>query len=209
MRKGEMAVRNWLSGYSSVWLGWVLASTTGWVLGWIAGFALYATLGSMVYVHDDRLLTYVTLPSIGMALGMLQWLVLRQHLPRAGLWIVANLVGYLGAIVVVRSANALMMAAEGLLDDAAFFFIMGAVVGIPQWLVLRRHYAKSFLWVVVSTLWWLGLLILVANPVSSAVDFMGFGAIIGAVSGAATGFLLIWLMKERTSREIVPRQPLT
>lgn len=205
MRKGEMTVRSLLSGYSSVWLRWVLASATGWVVGWSIAFFLFELLGSIVYVNGDGLLAYVALPSIGISLGMLQWLVLKHHLPQAGWWILASLVGYLGAIPVVRSPNVLVVSPESLLDDAVFLFILGAVVGIPQWLVLRRHYSRSFWWVLVSTLWWMSLLIIVANPVSSLVEFIGFSGIIGAISGAVSGFFLIWLIRERSSEEIAHR----
>jgi hypothetical protein len=85
------------------------------------------------------------------------------------------------------------------LDDAVLFFLMGAAVGTPQWLILRRHYPKSFSWVLVSSLWWMGFLVFVANPASSIEEFLGFSMIIGGISGAATGLLLIWFMKARRS----------
>ena len=201
-----MMDRSFLSGYSSVWLGWVLASTIGWVIGFGIGFFLFDQIGSIVYIDGDELLAYVALPSIGISLGMLQWLVLRHQLPQAGWWILASLVGYLGALAVVRSPNVLIVTPESLLDDAAFFFILGVVVGIPQWLVLRRHYSKSFWWVLISTFGWMGFLLVVANPLSSLVEFIGFSGIIGAISGAVSGFFLIWLMNERSSEEIARRQ---
>ena len=114
------------------------------------------------------------------------------------LWAVAHMVGF--AVVV--------LAGNPILEEIAFVLVgiaAGIVVGIVEWLVLRRWVARAEAWVLGSTL---GFLVGVALGWSTGIplrsefsDGVAAGAgvaVFGVVFGAITALTLVWL----------PRRPL-
>jgi len=67
---------------------WVLATTGGWFLGFLLIFG-WINLGT-----NESWNVNMALIMLGLSIGMGQWLLLRRRLPRAGLWIGANVVGW-------------------------------------------------------------------------------------------------------------------
>lgn len=69
---------------------WVLATTGGWLLG---GFLILISgwLNIWPYESFDLDLAFIVM---GLSIGVGQWLLLRRHLPRAGWWVGANVVGW-------------------------------------------------------------------------------------------------------------------
>ena len=80
---------------------WVLATTGGWLLGF-----LLILIPSWLYWMDGSLNLGSALILIGLAIGVGQWLLLRQRLPRASWWIGANVVGW-GLLALITPGNAL------------------------------------------------------------------------------------------------------
>jgi len=139
----------------TLWLKWILVSTLGWALG----LALRVEF------------------AVGAAVGVLQWLVLRPLVRRDGWWIPASAIGWAGSAALVtfllRPENPFVAPA-----------IIGAGIGVAQWLVLRWQVQRAWWWIVLSTLGW-------------AVGLMGvFGApLAGAAAGAVTGVGLELLLR--------------
>ena len=70
----------------------------------------------------------------------------------------------------------------------------GTVLGVPQWLVLRRQVARASWWVLASTVGWV-----VGGFLSGAFEGGVVGrAVIGAVYGAITGAVLVRLLGQRS-----------
>lgn len=166
-----------------IWLLWVLASVVGWGVGGVV-------LGPVFRVVEPAfgpLVGGVVVGTIGgAALGVLQWLVLRWQLARAGWWIVASTVGW---------------AAGG----AAFGLVGGALAGFLQWLVLRRRLVRAGWWIAASTVGWaIGPVIVLFGGVIGEMDaalivllvavLWGIGGLVG---GAITGAVLVWLLRQR------------
>lgn len=155
----------------SFWMLWILATTLGWLLGW----SLFGRLDVMGEL------------GIGLAVGILQWLVLRSRIPDAYWWIVATAGGWaIGWMVVMFVVEP----GSGVLAGA----LIGAVVGLTQWLVLRQHVPLADWWLVVSTLGW----------VVGLMAFLG-PSLVGAVTGAATGVALERLLNLR-QRKLMARK---
>ena len=85
---GERAPVGW-----RVWLWWVLATAVGWsvggYLGSAAGWGLSRGIAVVGYGAGAA--------AGGIAAGVLQWLVLRQQVARAGWWVLASTVA--GAVI--------------------------------------------------------------------------------------------------------------
>jgi hypothetical protein len=134
-----------------------MVTTLGWVLGGV-------------------LLAGPALVSVGLVIGILQWVVLRQHLRQAGWWILASAVGWATGWAVVL---ALVSPEAGTLTG----IVLGSVTGTLQWLVLQRQLYQAGWWIVVSTLGWtVGL--------TGLTGELLVGAVVGAVTGIALELLL-------------------
>ncbi len=174
-----------------VW--WVLAGAAGFAVGGLAESAAGTSGGLMV-------VGYITLGST--TAGLLQWLVLRQRVSEVRWWVAAciggglaaGLVGVavgvlagLGAGVVLGLRAALEVGADTGGVAAAVSF--GTVVGVLQWLVLQRDLPRSYWWVLASTAGWI-----VGGLAAGVTEGVAGWAVLGAVYGSITGFVLVGLL---------------
>lgn len=80
-----------LSRYLPRMGGWVAATFGGWVLGML----LIVISGRLTWMDASTTLGLdIIFILIGFSIGAAQWLLLRKRLPRAGWWIVANILGW-------------------------------------------------------------------------------------------------------------------
>lgn len=141
------------------WIEWVLA----------------CTLAVLIGVLTDLLI-------VGALIGLAQWLVLRQMLPRSEWWILASILGWLGSWLIVETG--LPSIADPIIRSVVVGATFGLGLGLAQWVLLQRRVQYALLWLPI-------------NVVSWAVGLTGiFGATVtGAVVGAATGLVLDWLLR--------------
>lgn len=139
------------------WFQWIMATTLGWVLG-------------------RFLLPNLAFVVIGIALGVLQWFVLREYIRKSWQWIIATIVGWTAGSTLV-----LLLVADG----AEFLagVILGCTVGTAQWLVLRREVQWNGWWLIINVVAWTTGMALLPGLLST-------GAMIGAITGIALGLLL-------------------
>ncbi len=109
-----------LRRYIPVSLRWILAS-----LGAVAGGAL-VVIGPGRIDPDTALLAGVGL--YGFLAGVLQWLVLRRHVARAGWWVPANILGWIAAIP------------AGDINGPPGWALYGAITGAVLVFLLRREH---------------------------------------------------------------------
>ncbi len=201
-----------------LWEWWLLATIVGTIVA--VGIVV---LGSAIASNFSPMSTVVILHLIGalegMVLGFTQWLVLRRYIKHIGWWVLATgiaslIVWLIGVKFIVALAlvsfNSTMTATTTLALQQAVFGMgawVGAVLGIAQWLVLRRHVRKGVGWVFANSLaWGLGLLIAFMGvtgvkpgefTIETAVVHIATGAATGAIVGAITGIALVWFLKPR------------
>ncbi len=155
------------------WLWWMLASTVGLAVGGTVG-AVGGAVGTFVWGAGSKnsevgtvligvVIVAVSGAVIGASLGIAQRLVLRRQVSRPGRWILASTLGGAAsfAIVVAMIVN-LNLLDFGFLSvslDSEFLAasalgtatVLGASLGIAQWLALRRKVSRSGWWVLAST----------------------------------------------------------
>jgi hypothetical protein len=182
------------------WLKWVVATSVGSILGLILGFGLGLIIGGFdneFGVLRTILGKIVFGAGIGFGVGILQWLVLRGRVTRAGWWVLASTAG----LAVAQGGAAAAAVASGnseVLGSSLFLQVMalgGAVTGILQWLVLRGKVSRAGWWVLASTVGW-GLGFDVMDAALVGVDCIIFVLFYGAVLGVVTGGALVWLLRQ-------------
>jgi hypothetical protein len=170
---------------------------------------------------------------VGLASGITGWLVLQWRAYRAASWPVASMVGWTVGLPITgllflyagNGPNSMLSQAVtnnllgnnslglGLLAAAVTGLISGALLGISQWLVLRKQSRRAGWWLLASPLAWAAALCMVAllagllvrgsySPFTTGDSQANLlmmealaGAIIGAAGGLTTGALLTWILK--------------
>lgn len=157
-----------------MWLAWVVASTAGLAVGW----PVYVAGQGMM---DITLAGYVAGAAGALAAGALQALVLRT-VARVGWWVPAN-------VAAVATGAAMIFTVEGV-DAGIAVALLGAALGLFQWLVLRRRAGYAGWWVFASAAGWV-----LGGLASAIASGLIAWALIGAVYGGITGAALVWLLQ--------------
>lgn len=158
--------------------GWVGLSILAYPLAWVAYFLIIAAItraightievNGQTHITEDYLFRYIYFPTLCLLSGIFQYGLLRRYVPKMGGWVLATMAGCLLVFP--------MMGLLQLAFDAAFlsiwngvlaFATIGGLIGLSQWLFLRRRIPKAGWWVLASVLGWslavLGSLTVVRN----------------------------------------------
>jgi hypothetical protein len=173
----------------------------GVILGWIVANLLgVAAIGAVTLIFSlIKFFPGMPGPSlvIGLPIGFAQWIALRRAAPVSILWVLTISAGLLFGLVLTISP--IPVVNLGSIDDEsplAFMLmsaIMGIFVGLPQWLLLRVHFNKSFVWMLGSAVaFGLGIGLVAA---SDLIDRSPIASVIFVVLVYAlgTGFVISWL----------------
>lgn len=135
------------------WFYWIMAST----LGWLAGSLFFSGIPIVIS---------------GVAIAAFQWAVLYKRIHKAWRWaIFSSLAWIAGYILFVIS----------LPGEMGFLLgpLLGGVIGIVQWLILRKEVDWSGWWIIISPIAWTTGLTVMPGMLTS-----------GALPGALTGLAL-------------------
>jgi hypothetical protein len=184
----------------SRWFGWVLATALGAAVGLTASVTITLSIGSMADVDADALFGAAAALLLGILTGSAEWMVLKRYIPRAGWWVAATLGGYIAVLILTSLSNVLGIgAAMGAPYSIALTVIIGAALGVPQYLVLKEHFPNSGWWVLASSIGMLGSLLGGIYPAHNIVELVILGATMGAIWGGVTGIALVWLLRNRST----------
>jgi hypothetical protein len=180
----------------AIWLVWVLMTTMGYVLGWFIGFFLAQVpeefIGSSAL--EDILAYFIAGAVLGFGVGLMQWLLLRGYVSRAGWWVLASTVGWglsMMAVVEAFDVGLGFPVSGAMLGAVTGGALGGAVTGILQWLVLRGQVSRAGWWVLASTVGW-GLSMAVVEAFDVGLGLPVGGVVLGAVTGGA----IVWLLRQ-------------
>ena len=184
-------------------LGYALSFLLAFVAGWATGGIL--ALFGIVGVAGGFILAFaVGGVLIGCVVGIIQWLILRRYVPRAGWWILASAVGS-GVSFACALALAGAMNESWALGGLIGGVVGGAAVGVIQWLLLRYSLPRANLWVAASAVGWAVGMLIMGIAMGSAMGGGGgpagvrvgaTGILAMAVVSGITGGALMWLVRE-------------
>jgi hypothetical protein len=177
-----------------------MAFAIQWTLATMAGVTIGHMLADFAWFGLSSRRLFPLLPyggaTLGLAVGVLQWLILRRRVPRSGLWIVATTAGWAGSWV-FGSSVALVIATGG--GDVTFFLATACgtpIVGLAQRHFLRGWSTRADAWLMVSTAGWiLWLAVEVfapgALPTISAIAGAWVSAIAGYQASSTVGATIV------------------
>lgn len=127
-----------------------------WLLANILGFG---SLGALYFLAPPRILMsgiVVTTLLISIPIGLAQWIALRRIMQTSPLWIFSILIGLLLAHLFQRIIPdgfwQLLGDDESITTLTILYAIGGFVIGLPQWVILRRHLSPSSIWLLGSSI---------------------------------------------------------
>ncbi len=190
---------NDLARHLTLWLSWVLATAAG-----------GAAIGTVVVLTGSNEIFWYLLLT-GFAIGVAQWLVLRRYLQGAGWWILASGFAWVGSLLVISMASGILNPIVEFIASLigrwwviGYNFVTGMVVGaglgVAQWLVLRRQTQGAGWWVFASAVggavnWAVSVAITQMDGISgTALPYIAGWA----ANGAVTGIVLVWLLSNST-----------
>ncbi len=146
----KQGVLSW--GCLAAWLfGTLLAVVAGFTVFFVVMSSLGESLGTIPDLAASLLLTVC----LGIVIGLAQWSILRNYLPRSALWIALTLLGFLVASPVLISMSNGFGPSLPPLSSLLMAAALGAALGIAQWIVLRTKVKQSLLWIVISLISWI------------------------------------------------------
>ena len=119
---------------------WVLATILGMAVGGAAGMATgVESMVALAWAVGDGSEVVRTGATLGAAVGVAQWLVLRQHFAQAGWWIPASIAGWtVGAVAGLNIVGDCTEFGRCFVGWASFGAIIGTVSGLMLlWLMSR------------------------------------------------------------------------
>ena len=147
----------------ALWFYWIMATT----LGWLAGSMFFNGIPLVIS---------------GVAIAGLQWAVLYKRIQKAWRWAILSSLGWIiGYILLAIFFPAFMMLLVGP--------VMGGILGLVQWFLLKQEVEWAGWWIVISMLAWTTGLTLMPGFLTS-----------GALPGALTGLTLVILFRYSSSK---------
>jgi hypothetical protein len=126
-----------------------------------------------------------------LVLASVQWYLLRRFLPRAWLWFIATGAGVLlGGLAVGLSLGSSLLSWDPLWMMAALLLPVGLVLGLAQWLYLRRFLPNSF-WIIFFDVLAAASILLAGRSFTNPAELM-----ILLLPGAITGLGLCLLLNQ-------------
>jgi hypothetical protein len=167
---------------------WVIAN----ILGFGALGLLLVVLPSVMSIRGFGAATLI----ISIPLSIAQWVALRRISQTSILWILTIPVGLLLAVLILRNVPDRLwqyIDAESTATLIAGYLLIGFMIGLPQWLILRRQFSSSSLWLLGSTAGvalGFGLVLTTGLIDQSGVIAILVGMLVYVI---ATGLIISWL----------------
>ena len=212
-----------------LWLQWLAANALGELLGLgtvaVIGFLMTSKFEKSVgrgATISFALLMIVLGAFEGAVIGLAQWLVLRRIVNRLSSrsWVVASLIGAVMAWTLGMLPSSLMnLTSQGestspdlsevpIILLASFMgVILGIILALPQWIVLRKYVVHAGWWFGANSVAWafgMPLVFSVAGTVpEGAAAFQVLATMLltiaaaGGIVGAIHGLVLVWLVKPK------------
>ena len=183
---------------------WAVVSLVSMLVSWFATF--FATnaatnwIGDTIQVNgqtrftEDVLFLYVFFLIFCLLSGVFQFLLLRLYLPEMGGWVSATMAGCVLVFVMMAMMQRIIGGNFLLIWNGALAFAsIGGLIGLSQWVFLRRRIPNAGWWVLAGILGW-GLAVLgrFAAEVNGSALVQLFAAILppAIVAGLAWWYLL-------------------
>ena len=191
---------------------WVAAGAISIPIAWYVTWAIISQIVSIVggsivvegesRITEDLIGVYVLVPALGLVMGVLQYFLLGRYLPRMGWWIGATVLGWVLPMALLRLATFGSIPGLGIdpmWRGAVGFGILGASLGLCQWLVLRRRIPRAAWWILAGVVGWGMAGVFSGESISSQLDVIAV-ALLPPTAASIAWWLLLEKLPARSLR---------
>ena len=191
-------------GQLKMCITWFLITILGCCIGFAAASLVsepfYVFKGRTLYVEpyepDLYFISMVSWSLIGVCVGIGQWMFLRKYIGKAIFWIISSFVGWSSCGILLFIFDFQKMGIQRVTSSIVTgeFALCGLIIGIMQWLVIRKKVLKAGRWVLINLMLWGSMVI--SKPYLREPEYSMFiililwTAIYGGISGIAITNLL-------------------
>lgn len=146
------------------YLGWIflniLAVVAGWFISWGIMNQVTKIVGGRIIlagqsrITEDAIFLYILLPVIGLLVGISQYWLLRQYLPRMSWWVAVTFLGWLMPFLIGFVISRIFSPGNDTVSIMVGMLILGASISLPQWWILRKRVKHAYLWIIAYGLSW-------------------------------------------------------
>jgi hypothetical protein len=176
-----------------------------WLLANVLGFG---SLGIALHLFPSILFPSGFLGSVlivSIPISLAQWLAMRRFFPTSILWIITILIGLAAAMLAMKYLPRSIwdyVDGDALTTLIVAYLIIGVIISLPQWIILRRYCDKASLWILGTSL---GAAL--GMGVVFATDLINQSGIISYVLAfilytITTGLTLAWLLANTNQSDI-------
>jgi hypothetical protein len=176
-----------------------------WVLANILGVGV---LGALLYVFPFLMAVsgfVVSTFIISIPISFAQWIALRRILQNSIWWILSVPVGLLLAVLINKVIPGGLW--EILNDESTavltfLYLVMGFTIGLPQWLILRRQFSSSSIWLLGSSMGVAaGFGFVLATDLINQSEIISYIVVV-LVYATITGLTLSWLLAQHNQSQM-------
>jgi len=185
---------------------WILLTTLCVPIAFLLYFAIIRVViifvGDFIYLNgvrhvtEDYLFPYIFIPTVGILMGVPQYGLLRNYLPRMGWWVPATAGGWLLGLVLILlglfKTLTYFWGAEKTYTSWAIdlaFIMFGLSIGFGQWLLLRRRLPRAGWWIGANVVGW-GLVGLITGDTMGQFWLIALGLLPACVTAAMLALLM-------------------
>ncbi|MCK5053389.1 MAG: hypothetical protein KAR65_03885 [Anaerolineales bacterium] len=175
---------------------WIVANLLGFTV-LVASLFTFPFLKSIPGIVASPVI--ITIP-----ISLAQWIALRRSVPISVLWILTIPVGLLLAFLI---SGVIPDGLWEIVDDESttvltlLFLMMGFAIGLPQWLILRRQFSSSSIWLLGSSVGiGAGFGLVLATGLINKSEIISYTVAV-LVYAIATGLILSWLLTSRSQSQ--------
>lgn len=146
------------------YVGWVFLNIFSVVAAWFISWGLIKQItgifgdrimiGGQSRITEDAIFLYILLPLIGLLIGISQYWLLRQYLPRMVWWIGVTFIGWFMPFVIGFIGSKIFTTGNDSISIMVGMLLLGASISLPQWLLLRRRVKRAYLWILAYGVSW-------------------------------------------------------
>lgn len=197
-----------------LWLIWNVLADLSLVIFIVGNMAIYMVAQFAGYVPDVLLFSiYLLIPMLlSLIVGLIQWIAFKSRIKHAYWWILATALGWSVAGILLFYLYGIYLSETYASSIGMAFLteaIVGAVIGLSQWLVLRGQVREDGLWLEGSILGWAcaGCAAFVLSQTSMGIVGALVGlSIMGMITGVAHAYLFSQPSQTRFSEEVAFRR---
>ena len=209
-------------------VGWLLATAIGFVLGQVFLTSITFSFVPRSLIHSQFdwhgiMLGVAAAMATGLAVGVFQWLTLRNFFHHSWLWILVTPLGmasgiFIGSFTVELERHYLAAYITSniwtifwIISYWITHFVEGITIGLSQLVVIRKSLHKPWIWVIANGVGWAladfiegdvlrpmiypccGIYYFL-SPISESLIY----GVVGIFFGIFTGAILLWLLRQNS-----------